>query len=187
MTEALVEELRVRFNINENFYPNMLMDVDLPNGFKSEVDSVKEILGKNGFDVGAENVAEIMFLKKTLLQTYASKDILKSNAAKYKDLLQAKEPIGCTAPLEYILVSGLVAIAVFVVTKFVGSFCSEAGKIEAKKLLSSKDAKREIVNREAITSVEYNFYVEQLNMICEQDNEPLERARKRLKRRKVVK
>lgn len=108
-----VEELRRKYIIDESFYPSMSMDVDLPNGLKGEVVSIRKSLEENGFSDETENIIQVMRLKKELLREYGSKAVLKDETAEYKNILGVKKPIGSTAPIEYILTSGLTAIVLY--------------------------------------------------------------------------
>jgi hypothetical protein len=153
--KSIVSDLRNKYGVDENFYPKILMDVDFPNGFEGEIREIVNTLQRNNFQVTSENVFHIMELKRKLLIKYSETTEGKNAVQKYRGILLEKvKPTGIVAPIEFILVNGLIAVLLYVLARFAGSFADESGKIVARKLLENdKERSREL----KITIHEYRF------------------------------
>lgn len=183
MSDSVIEELRKVHKIDESFYPNISMEIDLPNGLKGEIDNIKGILSENGFTEDMENILRVLEFKKHLLSKYDNKAVWKDTTIEYrKEILSAKEPIGSTAPIEYLLVSGLIGVLLFALYKFTGSFFDETGKIAARRFFGKKEIRKYLTKKRAMTSKEYNFFANQVIVIFQEDGKSLETLRKNLKK-----
>jgi len=152
ISNAISSELKKKHRIDEFFYPDISMNIQIPDGFKGEISEIIQLLEKNHFEVDSMNVYYIMQFKKKLLAEYRErKKILKA----YQELLETKvKPVGTTIPLDLVLVNGLVIILLSVVARFGLSFADEAGKIAARKLL---DDEKKQAKRHNMTVEEYHF------------------------------
>jgi len=152
ISDIISSELKEKYRIDEFFYPDISMNIQIPDGFKGEISEIIQLLEKNHFEVDSLNVYYIMQFKKKLLGKYhEQKQILKA----YQKLLETKvKPVGMTIPLDLVLVNGLVFILLSIVARFGLSFADEAGKIAARKLL---DDERKQAKRYNMTVEEYRF------------------------------
>jgi len=159
-------ELKQRYNVDEYFYPEVSMDIEIPNGLIGEVTDISKILEKNGFKVTTENVFRIMELKKSLLERYDETVGGKKSKAEYrKMILEDVKPIGVTIPIDFLLVNGIIMLLLFVAGRFLGSFADEAGKIVARKLL---DDEKKLSKEQNMTIKEYKFLKNQTVILIEE-------------------
>lgn len=165
LVDEISSSVRKRYELDDYFYPEISMDLDIPNGFKGEITDIIENLEKNRFQVSSENVFRIMELKKTLLKTYFETTEGKDQTARYRKLmLEDIKPTGITLPIELVLVNGLVALALYVLARFTGSFADEAGKIMARKLLEKDKQRSKELN---IDIREYRFLKNEVTILIE--------------------
>ena len=138
----IISDLREQHKVDEYFYPRISMDIDLRNGLKGEIVDITKLLQENGFETTIENVFRIMDFKRKLLARYGETTEGKMTTAEYrKMLLEEIKPAGITIPIELVLVNGLLALLLYVIARFAGSFADESGKIMAQRLLE-KDKER---------------------------------------------
>jgi hypothetical protein len=181
VSDDIAANLRKNYNVDEYFYPSISMDIDLPQGFKGEVNSVIKVLEKNGFVVTSENAFQVINLKKRLLTKYTDRVEGKKVLIEYNEMLREKEPIGSIVPPEYFLVSGLIAIFLYGLARFAGSFADEAGKLAARKLFGK--ARKQLLKELNLNANEYNFLSNEIVVIIKEDNKSIEALRKRLKKK----
>jgi hypothetical protein len=180
-SESVSSDLRKNYGVDEHFYPKISMDIDLPNGFEGEVSEIVKILQKNNFQVTGENVFRIMGFKKELLAKYSETTEGKSAVMRYRRILLEKvKPTGITMPIDLILVNGLIAVLLYMLARFAGSFADESGKIAARKLLENdKERSREL----KITTEEYQFLRNE-GIIIIQEGDTISSLRKKLKKKR---
>jgi hypothetical protein len=152
ISNAISSELKKKYGVDEFFYPDISMNIQIPNGFEGEIFEIVQLLEKNHFEIDSMNVYHIMQLKKKFLGDYHKrKKILEA----YQKLLETKvRPIGMTIPLDLVFVNGLVIILLSIVARFGLSFADEAGKIAARKLLDDEKKQAKKYN---MTIEEYRF------------------------------
>jgi hypothetical protein len=137
--ETISLDLREKYRVDEFFYPDISMSVQIPEGLKGEVFEITRILKKNRFEGESLNVYQVMQLKKKLLTEYMESSRRRKVIEAYQELLGKKiKPVGSTIPIEMILVNGLVVILLSMVARFGLSFMDEAGKIAARRLLNEE-------------------------------------------------
>jgi len=159
------KHLKSKHDVNEFFYPNISMDLDLPNGFEGEIDEITKLLEKNGFQTTTENVLQVMRFKKELIHQCTGTSEGKSILEEYNNLLLKRvKPVGIAIPLELMFVTGLAALVLFVGARFLGSFADEAGKIAARKLL---DKEKKLSKEHNMTVEEYRFIKNQTIILIE--------------------
>lgn len=135
-------DLREKHKVDEYFYPKISMDIDIANGLEGEIADIIRVLQENGFEATSENVFRIMDFKRKLLARYGETTEGKRTTAGYRRmLLEEIKPTGITIPIELVLVNGLLALLLYVIARFAGSFADESGKIMAQRLLE-KDKER---------------------------------------------
>ena len=148
-------ELKERYKIDEFFYPDISMNIQIPDGLKGEISEIIQLLKKNHFEVNSMNVYQVMQFKKKLLTEYRDNHERRKILEAYQELLEKKvKPVGSAIPLQLVLVDGLVIILLMVVARFGLSFADEAGKIAARKLL---DKEKKQAKRHNMTVEEYRF------------------------------
>lgn len=153
--EVISSELKGKYKIDEFFYPDISMNIQIPDGLKGEISEIIRLLKKNHFEVNSMNVYQVMQFKKKLLTEYTDNRERRKILKAYQELLETKvKPVGTTIPLELIFVDGLVIILLSIVARFGLSFADEAGKIAARKLL---DNERKQAKRHNMTGEEYRF------------------------------
>ena len=163
------KRLRSRHDVNEFFYPNISMDLDLPNGFEGEINGIAKLLEKNGFQTTTENVLQVMKFKKELMHRYTGTSEGKFVLEEYNTfLLKHVKPVGIAIPLEVMFVTGLAALVLFVGARFLGSFADEAGKIAARKLL---DKEKKLSKEHNMTIEEYRFIKNQTIILIEKGDD----------------
>jgi hypothetical protein len=121
-----------------------------------------------------------MEFKKELLAKYSETTEGKSAVMRYRRILLEKvKPTGITMPIDLILVNGLIAVLLYVLARFAGSFADESGKIAARKLLENdKECSREL----KITTEEYRFLRNE-GIIIIQEGDTISSLRKKLKKK----
>jgi hypothetical protein len=181
LVSELVSDLREKYKVDEYFYPNISMDIDVSNSLEGEVTDITKTLQENGFEVTSENVFRIMELKKRLLTRYSETNEGKATTAKYRRmLLEEIRPTGITIPIELVLVNGLIALLLYGIGRFVGSFADESGKILAQKLLK-KDKERS--NKLNMDIREYHF-IKNEAVVLIQDGKTLIFLKQKLKKKR---
>ena len=159
-------ELKQKYNVDEYFYPDISMDIDITNGLTGEVTDISKTLEKNGFKVTTENVFRIMELKKSLLERYDETAEGKKSKAEYRRMiLEDIKPIGVTIPIEFLFVNGVIMLLLFVAGRFLGSLADEAGKIVARKLL---DDEKKLSKEHNMTVKECEFLKNQTVILIEE-------------------
>jgi len=155
MIREISNELRAKHKIDEFFYPNISMNMQIPDGLEGEISDIARVLKESGLEVNTTNVLRLMELKKKLLIKYTSKAEREKVVTAYRELLATKiKPVGTALPLELILVDGVVVILLSVLGRFVMSFVDEAGKILARKVFDDDEKQSKKVN---MTMEEYHF------------------------------
>ena len=182
MADAIVTELKKNHNVDEFFYPNISMNVDLPQGFEGELRNIESTLKKNGFAVNSETVFEVMNLKKHLLNRFSEIGERSEVAKEYKKMTREKETVGSIVPLDYFLVAGLVTVFLYFLKRFSGSFADEAGKLAARRLFGKDEDRRQLLREVKINKEEYNLITNEILVIVEEDNRAIEVVRKSLKK-----
>lgn len=153
--EVISSELKERYKIDEFFYPDISMNIQIPDGLKGEISEIIQLLKKNHFEVNSMNVYQVMQFKKKLLTEYRDNHKRRKVLEAYQELLEKKvKPVGSAIPLQLVLVDGLVIILLMIVARFGLSFADEAGKIAARKLL---DKEKKQAKRHNMTVEEYRF------------------------------
>jgi len=175
-------ELREKYNVDEFFYPNISMDMEIPNGFEGEVSEIVKALTSYGYEISVANVFQVMALKKELFLKYTGSEKGKELLASYRDLLVTKvKPVGTTIPTDLIFINGLVLILLSVIARFGLSLADEAGKIVARKLLDNeeKQAKKHNMNVD-----EYRFVKNEVVIWIEERNAVISLIQKMQKRKR---
>jgi len=148
--------LKEKYKVDEYFYPKISMDIDLAKGLKGEINDIIKVLQENGFEATSENVFRIMDFKRKLLARYSETTEGKKITAEYRRmLLEEIKPTGIAIPIELVLVNGLLALLLYVIAHFAGSFADESGKIMAQRLLK-KD--KECSKQLNMDIREYSFF-----------------------------
>jgi hypothetical protein len=181
VSDDITTNLRRNYKVDEYFYPSISMDIDLPQGFKGEVENVIQGLEKNGFAMTSENTFQVINLKKRLLAKYTDRVEGKKVVREYNEMLREKEPIGSIVPPEYLLVSGLIAIFLYGLARFAGSFADEAGKLAARKLFDK--SRKQLLKELNLNANEYNLLSNEIVVIIKEDSKSIEALRKRLKKK----
>jgi hypothetical protein len=158
--------LREKYGVNEFFYPNISMDVDLPYGLEGEVKDIINLLNKAGIKTTPENVFYTMRVKKKLLSIYKTTTNGTQVLEKFKEVISEHvKPVGVTIPTEIIFVSGVTAFLLYLATRFADSFMSEAGRILARKALA-RDRKK-MAKEFNLTLTEYKFLERQIIILLD--------------------
>ena len=153
--ELVTSELKGKYKVDEFFYPDISMNIQIPDGLKGEISEVIQLLKKNHFEVNSMNVYQVMQFKKELLTEYKDDRKRRKVLEAYQELLEKKiKPVGSAIPLDLVLVDGLVIILLYIAARFGLSFVDEAGKIAARRLLGN--AKKQ-PKRHNMTVEEYHF------------------------------
>jgi hypothetical protein len=182
--EDICSELRKRHKVDEFFYPDLSMDIEVPNGLNGEVTENIKILQKNGFGATAENIFLIMELKRQLLIKYRNTKKGKKVLEDYRQLLmKAVKPVGTTIPTDFMFVTILIGLLSYVVARFAGSFADETGKIMARRLLEND---KKLSKEHNLTINEYEFLKNQA-IILIQNGRVVNTLSKQLKKKKVGK
>jgi hypothetical protein len=151
----IASELRAKHKVDEFFYPNISMNIQIPDGLEGEISDIARVLKKSGLEVSSSNVLRVMELKKDLLTRYAGENKRQKIVIEYQELLEKKvKPVGSAIPLELIFVNGIVIILLSVVARFALSFADEAGKIMARRILDDDKKQSKKAN---MTIDEYCF------------------------------
>jgi hypothetical protein len=154
-SESVSSELKGKYEVDEFFYPDISMNIQIPDGLKGEISEIIRLLEKNDFEASSSNVYQVMQLKKKLLTEYRDNSKRGNVLKAYRELLGKRiRPVGSTIPIELVLVDGLMVILLSIVARFGLSFADEAGKIAARKLL---DKGKKQAKRHNMTLEEYNF------------------------------
>jgi len=177
----IAKQLRSEHDVSEFFYPDISIDLDLPNGLQGEVDDILELLDRNGFQTTLENVLQIMKLKRSLILRYKESNKGKRILEEYNNLLRKHiKPVGITIPLELLFASGIGALLIFVGARFLGSFADEAGKIAARRLLGDE---KEVARNHNMNLKEYQFIRNQTLVLIENEDEIISLIKKLVKER----
>lgn len=153
--QAISSELKKKHNVDEFFYPDISMGIQIPDGLSGEISEIVKLLQKNHFEVNSANVYQVMKFKKELLAEYKDKPKRIKVLEAYRELLEEKiRPVGSAIPLDLTFVGGVVVILVYLAARFGGSFADEAGKIAARRLL---DNPKKQAKRHNMTVEEYSF------------------------------
>jgi len=174
-------DLREKHKVDEYFYPKISMEIDIPNGLEGEIADITKVLQENGFEATSENVFRIMELKKTLLTRYVETTEGKETTAEYRRmLLEDIRPTGISIPIELLLVNGLIALLLYGIARFAGSFADESGKILARKLLEKDKERSEELNMDIR---EYRFLKNEATIFI-QDGKTLIFLKQKLKKKR---
>jgi len=161
-------ELKQRHKVDEYFYSEFSMDIDLPNGLIGEVNEICKLLEKTAFKVTAENVFHVMELKESLNKRYSETADGKKAIAEYrKMILEEIKPVGATIPIKLLLANGIIVLLLSLAGRFLWSFLGEAGKITAKKLL---DDEKKLSKEHNMIIKEYKFLRNQTVILIEKGN-----------------
>ncbi len=137
--KAIVSELRTKHKVDDFFYPDISMNIQIPDGLQGEVSQITEVLRKNKLSVNSTNVLQVMKLKRKLLREYSSRSEHKKTLEGYQKLLKTEiKPVGSSIPIEIVFINGLVVVLLSIIARFGLSFADEAGKIAARKLLGKE-------------------------------------------------
>ena len=169
MPDAVEDELRKKYKVDECFYPKIDLTVDFPKGLQGEIKKIMQILKSNGFPATTENVYTLMDLKKKLLQKYSNEAEGKQALEDYANLVKQKQPVGSVVPIDYYLVAGIIGVLLYAIGKFGGSFLEEAGKITAKRLLKKTETKKHLISKLKIDKNEYNLFAQQIIVIIDKN------------------
>jgi hypothetical protein len=151
----ICSELRERYKVDEFFYPNISMNIEIPGGLEGEVAGDIEILKQSGFEATPENVLLIMESKRQLLVQYRKTQKGRGVLKDYRQLLVKEvKPVGTTMPTDLMFVTILVGLLSYLVARFTGSFADEAGKILARRLLEKE---KKLSKEHNLTINEYRF------------------------------
>lgn len=176
--------LRQKHKVDEHFYPKISMDIDIPNGLEGEIAEIVKALKANKFETANENVFHTMELKKKLLSRYTETPEGRKIVARYRRmLLEEIKPAGVTIPIELILVNGLIALVLYTIARFAGSFADESGRIAARRLLE-KDKKRAIELN--LNIKEYSFLKNEISVLIEHEK-TLDSFKEKLKKKSTSK
>jgi hypothetical protein len=171
-------DLREKYKVDEYFYPKISMDIDISQGLKGEIADITKVLQENGFEAISENVFRIMELKRKLLTRYDETTEGKKTTANFRRmLLEDIKPTGITIPIELVLVNGLIALVIYVIGRFAGSFADESGKIIARKLLEKDKERSKQLNMDIR---EYRFLKNEATILI-QDGKTLVFLKQKLK------
>lgn len=181
-TSDICSQLKKTYRVDEFFYPNISMDIEMPNGLEGEVGGIIKALSNLGYEVNVANVFQVMNLKRSFLLKYAADEEGKKLIASYRELLTTRvKPVGSAIPVELLFVDGLVVILLSVIARFGVSFADEAGKILARKLLGSD---RREAKKHNMTAHEYRFVKNEALILVEEGKTIKSFARKmQIKRR----
>jgi hypothetical protein len=182
--DDILRDLRKDYKVDEYFYPSISMDIDLPQGFQGEINNVMSILKKNEFAVNAENVFQIMNLKRSLLKDYRERTERKKIVAKYIETLRKREPVGSIVPLDYLLVGSIIIVVLFTLKRFLGSFADESGKLLARKLFAKSETRKQLLKELNVSADEYKIINNEIVVIISEYGESLEAIRTRLNKSK---
>lgn len=178
-------ELRNKHTVDEFFYPDISMNIEIPNGLKGEVMENTKLLEMNGFEITAENVFIIMKSKRQLLLQYKRSKKGKKILEDYRQLLmKAVKPVGTTMPTDLMFVTALLGLLAYIVARFAGSFADEAGKILARRLLENE---KKMAREQNVTTDEYRFIKNQAIILIQNSrivNSLSRQLKKEKKRRK---
>jgi len=173
-------DLREKYKVDESFYPKISMDIDILDGFEGEIADILKDLQKNGFEITSENAFRIMEFKKKLLVRYSETKEGKRTTTKYRRmLLEDIKPTGITIPIELVLVNGLIALLLYVIARFAGSFADESGKMMARKLLDKDEERSKELN---INIKEYRFLKNEVAIFI-QNGKTLNSLKKKVKKK----
>jgi len=172
--------LRQKYSVNEQFYPKISMETDIPEGLEGEINRIMKALQENELEITEENVFHVMEFKKELLQRYIQTPKGKETIAKYRRLLLEEiRPTGITIPIELLLANGLLVLLLYMIGRFAGSFADESGKLLARRLLEKDKECSKALN---MNVEEYRFLREEATTFI-LDGKTLEILRKNLKKR----
>jgi hypothetical protein len=182
VSHDISEELRRNHEVDEYFYPNISMDIDLPQGLKGEITGVKMILEKNGFAGNSENIFRIMSLKKDLLSEYCQETRGRKVVREYSVVVRKNEPVGSIVPLDYLFVGGLIVVLLYGLKRFIGSFADESGKLLARRLFGQSKTRKELMKELSVSVNEYKILNNEIIVFIERNAESLDTLRKKLKK-----
>lgn len=181
LVNDIASDLREKRKVDEYFYPKISMDIDIPNGLEGEIADITKVLQENGFEATIENVFRVMDFKRELLTRYGETTEGKKTTAEYRRmLLEEIKPTGIAIPIELVLVNGLLALLLYVIARFAGSFADESGKIMAQRLLK-KD--KECSKQLNMDIREYSFFKNETAVFI-QDGKTLVFLKQKLKKKR---
>jgi len=181
LVKDIALNLREKHKVDEYFYPKISMDIDIPNGLEGEIANITKVLQENGFEATSKHVFPIMDFKRKLLVRYGETTEGKRAAAEYRRmLLEEIKPTGITIPIDLILVNGLLALLLYVIARFAGSFADESGKLMARRLLEKDKERSKQLN---LDIREYRFLKNEATILI-QDGKPLIFLKQKLKKRR---
>jgi len=181
LVKDIALDLREKYKVDEYFYPKISMDIDISNGFEGEIANILTVLQENGFEATTENVFRTMEFKRNLLTRYDETTEGKKTTAKFRRmLLEDIKPTGIIIPIELVLVNGLMALLIYVIGRFAGSFADESGKILARKLLEKDKVRSRELNMDIR---EYRFLKNEAAIFI-QDGKTLIFFRQKLKKKR---
>jgi hypothetical protein len=129
--------LERQYLITDDFYPGCSLHLQIAGGLTGDVVRNLEILHRLGASLRVVDVFSLMQAKRLLVRRYSTKRT--KSVEQFGNILLKVKPIGGVSPLDYELANIiLTALVVYGVSKFTGSFLSEAGKIAAQKLFNKK-------------------------------------------------
>lgn len=184
MPNAIENELRKKYKVDEYFYPKIDMTTDFPKGLLGEIVKTRQLLENNGFSATAENIYNIMDFKRKLLSIYENEAEEKQVLNDYANVIKQKQPVGSIVPIDYYLIVGVVGVLLYVIGKFGGSFLEEAGKIAAQKLLNKDETKKRLQKELKIDKGEYNIFSNQSIVIINKNNADINELVKALQKHK---
>lgn len=166
----IVSELVKVYKVEDTYYPKFSIETDIEGGLNGEAKIIVNGLSECGFDISTENVFKIMEIKRLLLSRYLlDKDGIESKQKYTKLLLEEIKPVGSLLPIDFLLVNGVVAVTLYLVARFGGSFMDEAGKIAVRKFCESKKAAKKL----NMDVSEYNYFIGEIHLLIQ--NGELER------------
>ncbi len=167
----IVSELVKVYKVEDTYYPKFSIETDIEGGLNGEAKIIVNGLSECGFDISTENVFKIMEIKRLLLSRYLlDKDGIESKQKYTKLLLEEIKPVGSLLPIDFLLVNGVVAVTLYLVARFGGSFMDEAGKIAAQKVLGQSKKAAKKLNMDVS---EYNYFIGEIHLLIQ--NGELER------------
>jgi hypothetical protein len=62
--KEILNEIKAKHKVDEFFYPNISMNIQVPGGLEGEISDIAQVLKSSDFEVTATNVLQVMELKK---------------------------------------------------------------------------------------------------------------------------
>jgi hypothetical protein len=161
----IVKDLKQTYKMDSGYYPKISMETDLEKGFEGEVKNVISQLRSNCFDVSSENVFLVMEFKKMLLEKYYGIKGKKTTEEYRRLIVEDLRSVGSPASIEFLLVSGIVLLILYMGGRFLGSFADEMGKIAPQKLLNDDEKKNSA--KLNIDVKEYRIIAREVNLVMQ--------------------